>query len=57
MRLMRLVPFEQPSSAELTNGVDLIAYIYIDRVALQKALRDSERPASFGDVQPVSASR
>jgi len=48
-RLMRLVPFERFSSAELTNGVDLITYI--DHVALQKALPNSERPASFEDLQ------
>jgi hypothetical protein len=40
-RLMRLVPFEQLS------GNDLLSYV--DYAALQKALPDSERPASFED--------
>jgi hypothetical protein len=40
-RLMRLVPLDQLS------GADLIAYV--DYIALQKALPDSERPASFED--------
>jgi len=48
-RLMRLVPFEQFSSVELTDGVDLITYI--DHVALQRALPGSERPASFEDLR------